>query len=709
MSYFNRGYSRFAYIFLVLFVLSVIGGVGYSSHQERLAQLAFQLQRAQGSAQVVEDQITQTFQLIENMVLTLPELSDTNLAQSSPADLTRLLNRLQFGQPALRSLSVLTAKDGIKASTNAANVGLVLTLDEFIPPDANASASSVLRIGNMWEGRDFADGRSTADGAPTADNARNFLPLLFRLGVGPDAVWVLAAINTDYLLNRMQRYTHAESDQFELIRFDGHMLMQSDDEGVFTSRFDWADLLPDMQNQEIGTHTGSWLTAYRASSRYPFFFAIHVNRDAVLTQWAANFWIMVYWTGAALLAVLAVTTVLLRHVRLSEEAERLQQVELTISRDKAEAATRAKSHFLANMSHEIRTPMNGVIGMTQLALEENLPPLAERYVKSAHTAAVSLLGILNDILDFSKIEADKLEIESVPVKLPHLLNDLVTMQRFMAEDKKLTLELTLDPAVPVWIESDPLRLSQILNNLLGNAIKFTAKGRVDLRVSVGGNGLLHFEIQDQGVGMSPDQMSHLFLPFSQADSSTTRIFGGTGLGLAICKQLSDRMGGHISVVSTLGAGSTFSVDLPFVAVDAPKAASDQRRFDLNEADFAGTRLLLVEDHVLNRQLLLALLKKVNVEVHIAANGEEVLDMLTQSEQPFDLILMDIQMPVMDGITATRHIRSDNRYDDLPIVAVTANAMSDERTMCLSAGMQDYLLKPLNREALFACLARWIRV
>jgi signal transduction histidine kinase/ActR/RegA family two-component response regulator len=708
----SQGYSRFAYIFLALFVSSVLGGVGYSAHQERKVQLELQLQRAQGSALVLEDQITQTFQLIENMVLTLPELSDTALVKSKPEELSRLLMRLQHSQPALRSLSIMTVRDGITSSTDNANLGLRPALDDFVPPDGGVGDMSVLRVGTMRLGRDFSEERNDSMGEERTASASYFLPLIFRLGKGGDAVWVLAAINPDYLLSRMARYQQISGDWYELVRFDGHLLMSSRDGDAEESRHALAELLPEIQHQEIGTHIDKWLTAYRSSSRYPFFVSIHVDREAMLTQWASNFWSLVSWTIAALCAVLAVTVVLMRQVHLGEKIERQQQQQLTISRDKAEAATRAKSQFLANMSHEIRTPMNGVIGMTQLALEEVMPAEAERYVRSANTAAISLLRILNDILDFSKIEAGKLEIESVEFNLFELLNDIVTMQRLMAEEKGLSLEMQIGPNMPVWIQSDPLRISQILNNLLGNAIKFTASGNVTLIVSESPERVLHLEIQDQGVGMTTAQLNNLFQPFHQADTSTTRIFGGTGLGLAICKQLCNRMNGKIAVQSQEDVGSTFFVELPFLASekidlsDADPAAN----FDhVSGYDFKGVRVLIVEDHALNRQLLLALLTKVNADVTVATQGKQALALLADAKIPFDLILMDIQMPVMDGMTATQQIRSNQRFNDLPIIAVTANAMSDERRLCLDAGMQDYLIKPLSRKTLYECIAKWTRV
>ena len=697
MPYFSHGYSRFVFFLLGLFVASVLAGIGYSSHQERTSQLAVQLQRAQGSALAVEDQLSQTFQLIENLMLTLPELADAPLHQAQAQDLTRLLLRLQNGQPSLRSLSLVHAGEGIQASTNPNNVGTTVELDDFAPPDALASGTSVLRMGTLRQGRDWSD--------PSPGST--YLPVVLRLGAGPNAVWVVAALNPDHLLSRMQRYTHAETDQFDLVRFDGQALMGSVEDAK-SPHFSWSALLPEIQRNEIGTHAGEWLTAYRSSPRYPFFVAIRVNSDAVLKQWRSNFWSLVSWTVAALCAVLAVSVVLVRQLILAEKLEGQHKTELLLSRDKAEAATQAKSQFLANMSHEIRTPMSAVIGMTQLALDEPMPDQARGYVRKAHGAAVSLLGILNDILDFSKIEAGKLEIESVPFHLHQVLNDLIGLQRLMADDKGLSLVLSIEPTVPEWVRSDSLRLRQILNNLLANAIKFTTHGQVQLRVSVSLPSILHFEISDEGVGMTSEQLSQLFKPFNQADSSTTRIYGGTGLGLAICKQLCDRMGGHIEVHSQLGRGSVFTVELPFVTARSADADAKPPVRSSTQHDFAGARLLLAEDHALNRQLLLAVLSKVNVEVHIATNGEEVLDILAQTEHGFDLILMDIQMPIMDGITATRHIRSDQAYEHVPIVAVTANAMSDERAHCLASGMQDYLLKPLDRETLLTCLAKWIR-
>lgn len=702
------GYSRFAYIFLTLFILSVLGGVGYSAHKERTSQLELHLQRAQGSALIIEDQITQTFQLIENMVLTLPELSNTTFAQNKPEELNRVLARLQHSQPALRSLSIMTEQGGITSSTNPENLGIKVSLNEFIPLDKSNSHFPTLRIGTMWEGRDFSDGHNILPRSNITSNVSYFLPLVFRLEGADNPLLVLIAINPDYLLNRIERHRNTNSGWLELVRFDGYLLL-STQENVGKSDLFSQNLLSEIQHQEIGTHIDKWLTAYRSSSRYPFFIAIHVDSEVILAQWASNFWSLVSWTLTALCAVLAITIALMRQVHLSEKIEHQQQKELVISRDKAEAATRAKSQFLANMSHEIRTPMNGIIGMIQLALVEASPKQAEHYIRSAHTAAISLLRILNDILDFSKIEAGKLDIESIPFNLPDLLNDIVAMQRLMTVDKALTLELKIAPMSPVWINSDPLRIAQILNNIIGNSIKFTEHGKVILSVSESPKNNLHFKVKDQGIGMTQSQLKNLFQPFNQADTSTTRVFGGTGLGLAICKQLCNHMNGNITAQSEPGLGTTFFIDLPFETTIKPQPIKFDSKINTNPVDaydFKGVRILVVEDHPLNRQLLLALLKKVNIDVTVATHGKEAIDILLQDNNSFNLILMDIQMPIMDGITATQIIRSHQKLKALPIIAVTADAMSDERIVCEDAGMQEYLIKPIDHKKLYDCIAKW---
>ena len=389
------------------------------------------------------------------------------------------------------------------------------------------------------------------------------------------------------------------------------------------------------------------------------------------------------------------------------------QALLVLAKDKAEQANRLRGEFLANMSHEIRMPMNGILGMTELAMSAGDAKVQKEYLSLARDSASHLLHIINQILDFSKIEAGALELELLTVCPSQLIRHTSRSLEQLAQAKGIELRIVNDPALPDLVWMDPVRVRQVLTNLIGNAIKFTDQGRIVLRVSQISEFMLQFEIEDEGVGISESQLSYLFQPFSQADISTTRIYGGTGLGLAICKQLCDRMNGSIQVTSVHGFGSLFTVLLPFEPVDESSVAVasyvGHADGSTNEVpDFSGVRVLLVEDHALNRQLLVALLNKAHVEVIVANHGQEALRLLEDATEPFDLILMDIQMPVMDGITATRHIRADVRFSLLPIIAVTANAMSDERTVCLNAGMQDYLIKPLDRAALYACIRQWRR-
>ncbi len=409
--------------------------------------------------------------------------------------------------------------------------------------------------------------------------------------------------------------------------------------------------------------------------------------------------------------------------------------ELLIAKEKAEQATQAKSMFLANMSHEIRTPMNAVMGMTQLALRANPAPKLRDYLIKADTAAKSLLMIINDILDFSKIEAGHLELEDVTFSLAAVLNNLEAVIGMMAREKQLSLNITVAPNTPNWLKGDPLRLGQILVNLGTNAVKFTRQGGIHVMVSVeeidaSMVGLL-FTVQDTGIGINPKNISMLLEPFRQEDSSMTRKYGGTGLGLAICGQLVEMMGGTIQIQSEPGQGSVFSftIRLGLPNADETPDIPDQTAALTNGPakqridTLAGCHVLLVEDNALNRDLALALLSELGISVEIAIDGREGVQRATT--EPFDVILMDIQMPEIDGLEATRRIRHiedeklrevkdgnpsnipANRHSRIPIIAMTAHAMSGDRERSLKAGMDDHLTKPIDPAMLREALLRWI--
>lgn len=402
--------------------------------------------------------------------------------------------------------------------------------------------------------------------------------------------------------------------------------------------------------------------------------------------------------------------------KISDMNEELLEniVTTNILAKKAEESNYAKSDFLANMSHEIRTPMNGVIGMLDLLLDMPLEDEQLRYAEIARASGGSLLSLINDILDFSKIEAGQLDLEVIDFNLHTMFNNLAAMQSLPIKAKGLDFSYQLATDVPKFVQGDPNRLQQVLTNLLGNAIKFTDNGAITVSVSLlsekNQNTVIKFSVKDTGIGIPKGQQQSLFDKFTQVDASTTRKYGGTGLGLSISKQLSELMGGDIGVNSKIGQGTEFWFTARFenssVQSLAPTLSVAEHNF--SSINRENVRILLVEDSPTNQLVAIGILKKLGFCADIANNGKEAVHAIEHTR--YDLILMDCQMPIMDGYEATAIIRQSQATQvnhQTPIIAMTANAMQGDREKCIDAGMDDYITKPIALNTLTKILSTWL--
>ncbi|MBS9402779.1 response regulator [Halomonas sp. TRM85114] len=425
------------------------------------------------------------------------------------------------------------------------------------------------------------------------------------------------------------------------------------------------------------------------------------ERQQLQTLYALLMALILAMSVAAMLVVMFFFREARDNAAARRKLETLSQ-ELEATARRAQTASESKSLFLATVSHEIRTPLNGVIGMSDLLLDQPLEGRSRHYAHTIHNSAGLLLELINDLLDFSKIEADRLELESRPIPLSELVEGVMTLFAHRVESQGVRLASHLDPRLPRRVFSDPVRLRQVLLNLVSNAIKFTDQGEILLSVTGPEPEYLRFDVIDTGRGITAEQLPRLFEPFQQGDASTARHFGGTGLGLAICRRLVEALGGRLEVQSEPGVGSRFCFNLPLVPADnapveATRKASCPVRLDESQ-------LLVVEDNPVNRQVAVAMLERFGCRVSVAESGAEGLEKAMQMR--FDLIFMDVQMADMDGLDVTRRLRASGGWSgEVPIIAMTAGGPGGEQARCLAAGMNGYLTKPLFQEALEAMWRR----
>ncbi|PPK76519.1 diguanylate cyclase (GGDEF)-like protein [Methylobacter tundripaludum] len=481
---------------------------------------------------------------------------------------------------------------------------------------------------------------------------------------------------------------------------------------------DWVET--DSSNR-VATYTnlnpGQYLFRVKASNNNGVWNETGISLPITITP---SYWQTVWFRAIALSTLMGLLAAAyfwrirqLRRIQANLEDQVAKRTEeLQDMTNQALAAVQIKSAFLANMSHEIRTPMNAIMGMTHLTLLTELTGKQRNYLNKINTSAKWLLGILNDILDFSKLEAGKLKLEYTEFRLETVMQYLDDVTSSLLNSKQLALRFEVDPDVPTTLIGDPLRLGQVLLNLLSNAIKFTEKGSVTLQVQLQASdakeACLCFSVIDTGIGLNEEQQSHLFAAFNQADDSTTRKYGGTGLGLSISKELVEAMGGTINIESRLGFGSTFYfiVTLGLQAVSELNQSALQTVKSNKYPELNNVYLLFVEDDLAIREMMPDILGYEGIRADLASNGAEAIAMIDKND--YAMVLMDCQMPVMDGFEASRIIRADPRFADLPIIAMTGNVMAEDRKRCLANGMTDHICKPIDWEQFFPTLARWVK-
>jgi signal transduction histidine kinase/ActR/RegA family two-component response regulator len=644
----------------------------------------------------------------------------TNLNESRRSAINAMLVTLQSRTRGIVSMSLTDANGTVLANSVGAPVGADLGSREYFktlkaaPRNEPVISEAILgRVSNKWGIQvarrvEFKNGEFAGMLVANIGLDENFDEFYISLGAGQNRLIALYDTNSR-LISRVPR-----ADQLL-----GKPIPRNSVSMAF------GDLVPEGVIEQVSVVDGQLrLFAFRKVARFPLYALVAPVKSEVLRRWAAERDQNILFLLAACAAGLGLTVLIRKRELALKELDRYKNHleslveqrthELSVAKEAAESASRAKSTFLSNMSHELRTPMNAIMGMTGIALRHAEDPKLIDQLGKINNASQHLLAVINDILDISKIEAERMTLEQSNFVLGEVLENLASVIGHNVSEKGLTLCVDVPSEIAhLALRGDALRLSQILLNLTSNAVKFTETGTVTLRVRLAKEGLtnvlLRFEVQDTGIGISDQEKDRLFTAFEQADGSITRKYGGTGLGLAISKQLAKLMQGDIGVESYSGAGSTFWFTAQFgkasdAVAQSPAIAQESAEIRLRNR-FSGTHVLLAEDEPINQEVSRDLLEDVGLVVDVAWDGAAALEMARKKR--YALILMDMQMPRLNGLDATRQIRSLPDYAHIPIVAMTANAFNEDRQTCLDAGMNDHIPKPVNPDVLFETLLKWL--